>query len=123
MTKGESVEVKTEKDQNGYWQWTAIGEGTSSAPTSQSPSSNAGATRVTGSNYETREERTVKQKYIVKQSSLSVAANLLAIGAKNPPTAEEVISLANKFVEYVFSVEEKSALDLLVDEMVSDIPD
>jgi hypothetical protein len=122
MTKGESVEVKTEKDQNGYWQWTAIGEGASSAPTSQSPSSNAGATRVTGSNYETREERVVKQRYIVRQSSISNAIDSLSVGAKSPLLPADVIAVAKQFEEWVFSENSKPALDAIVEDLTDDIP-
>jgi hypothetical protein len=122
MTKGESVEVKTEKDQNGYWQWTAIGEGASaqSAP-SATGSNQAAATRVTGSNYETREERVVKQRYIVRQSSISNAIDSLSVGAKSPLLPADVIAVAKQFEEWVFSENSKPALDAIVDDLDSDI--
>ena len=55
------------------------------------------------STYETPEERAVKQVYIVKQSSISSAINVLAIGAKTKPTTEEVLELANKFADFVLA--------------------
>lgn len=125
--KGENVDVTSVKNEKtGYWDWTAIGGGEASQAPSQQSSSNAAtssSTRVTGSNYETKEERAVKQRYIVRQSSLSVASQVLAVGAKGSPKSSEIISLAKEFESYVFSTEDKSALDMLVEEMGSDIPE
>lgn len=123
--KGDNVDVTSVKNEKtGYWDWTAIGSGEASQSASPAASQNtASTTRVTGSNYETKEERAVKQRYIVRQSSLSVASQVLAIGAKGSPKADEIIALAKQFEEYVFSTEQKSALDMLVEEMGSDIPE
>lgn len=98
---GEVYDVTMEKGEK-YWEWTSM--------TKSSPAA-AGAAKLTAgfgnaapkSNYETPEERAAKQVYIVKQSSLSVAADLLSIGAKSPPNPDEVILLAQKFVDYVFA--------------------
>lgn len=108
---GTEINVKSEKIGD-YWQWTAIladGEVSASAPATT-------ATRVTGSNYETKEERADRQRYIVKQSSISASVALLTIGAKTPPTAKEVIALADQFVDYVFD----TGID--ISEIESDIP-
>ena len=116
--KGAIVYVSTEKDANGYWQWTAIGnsdsvqdkkddgttQGSNAKPTANAP------TRVTGSNYETKEERAARQVMIVRQSSLSNAVSTLAIeGSK--ATANDVISLAKLYEGYVLggTVEETEA--------------
>lgn len=120
--KGDTFDIKTEKDGNGYWQWVGIGAG-NSAPATSGSDKPATTTRVTGSNYETPEERSAKQKYIVKQSSLSVAANLLSIGAKIPPNPDEVIALANKFVEYVFTREDVKLTVSIPEDLTQDIPD
>ena len=72
LAKGDTLNVTTTKDANGYWQWTGIGgegEATQSAPATKS----AQPTRVTGSNYETKEERAARQVYIIRQSSISSA--------------------------------------------------
>ena len=58
-------------------------------------------TRVTGSNYETKEERAARQTLIVKQSSLSTAVAALAIGAKSSPSASDVIAYAKQLEQYV----------------------
>lgn len=68
---GQEVEVTLTKNAQGYSEWSAIGVGESSS-TVASPTS----TRVTGSNYETAEERAKKQVYIIKQSSIANAIEI-----------------------------------------------
>jgi hypothetical protein len=117
-TKGDQIDVTSVKnDKTGYWDWTAIGTG--EASTASTTQGTATPTRVTGSNYETKEERAAKQKYIVKQSSLSAAVALLTVGAKTPPSAKDVIALADEFVNYVFDNTEAEALG---DTLTDDIP-
>lgn len=106
---GTEINVKSEKVGD-YWNWTAIltdGEVSQALVSNGATASAAGATRVTGSNYETKEERALKQRYIVKQSSLSAAVSILTVGAKTPPEVDAVIALADKFVDYVFSDDSK----------------
>lgn len=95
LTKGASLNVSTTKDANGYWQWTGIG-GDETAPTSETKPATGG--RVTGSNYETKEERAARQILIVRQSSLSSAVDLLGPGK----SVEDVIATAKQFEAYVF---------------------
>lgn len=95
LSKGASLNVTTTKDANGYWQWTGIG-GDETAPTSETKPATGG--RVTGSNYETKEERAARQILIVRQSSLSSAVDLLGPGK----SVEDVIATAKQFEEYVF---------------------
>jgi len=124
--KGDVVHVSTEKDANGYWQWTAVGadanqvtdkrdDGTAqgSAQADAKPS-----TRVTGSNYETKEERAARQVMIVRQSSLSNAVATLAIeGSK--ATANDVVSLAKLYEGYVLGQQEEPSS---IADLESDIP-
>jgi hypothetical protein len=105
---GDEINVKSEKVGD-YWNWTALlaeGEVSQTTTTSSSPT-----TKVTGSNYETKEERALKQRYIVKQSSISAAVAILTTGAKSAPSVKDVIALADEFVEYVFSDDTKSLTD------------
>jgi hypothetical protein len=107
-TKGDVVFVSTEKDTNGYWQWTAVGAADSvsdkrsdDAPATQGNAAKP-ATRVSGSNYETKEERAVRQVMIVRQSSLSNAVATLGIeGSK--ATANDVINLAKLYEQFVLA--------------------
>ena len=125
--KGDNVDVTSVKNEKtGYWDWTAIGTGGGGVGGEGTQTSTGGqavgqTTRVTGSNYETKEERAVKQRYIVRQSSVANAISALAIGAKSTPKSGEIVELAKVFEEYVFAL--PSALDMLVNEMGSDIPE
>jgi hypothetical protein len=103
LTKGATLNVSTTKDANGYWQWTGIG-GDETAPTSDAKPATGG--RVTGSNYETKEERAARQILIVRQSSLSSAVDLLGPGK----SVEDVIATAKQFEEYVFGQAEDVAI-------------
>lgn len=74
------------------------------------------STRVTGSNYETKEERAARQVYIIRQSSISSAIDLLK---DSKPTVEGVLNVAKQFEEYIFS--EKTGVDAIND-LDDDIP-
>jgi len=117
LTKGDQVNVVTAKDANGYWQWTGIGgdEQVAEQPAKQS----ATPTRVTGSNYETKEERAARQVLIVRQSSVASAVAALAIGAKSSPSSADVIKYAKEIESYVFG--QAQTLDELADDL-DDIP-
>lgn len=125
--KGDVVNVATEKDDAGYWQWTKIladGE-EAPAPTSQSvgassPKATTNTTRVTGSNYETKEERALRQLMIVRQSSLSNAVATLATHG-SPLTPEQVIKLATKYERFVMEGDSSSS-STSIDDLANDIP-
>jgi len=110
---GDKLEIKTQKDDNGYWQWTGIGGGSSGGATS---TASQPATKVVGSNYETKEERAIKQRYIVRQSSLTTALAVLSVGAKSVDK-QAVLDLAKEFEEWVFR---NDATPL--DDMEDDVP-
>jgi len=113
LTKGDALNVTTEKDANGYWQWTGIGGDNAMAETKQATPATGG--RVTGSNYETKEERAARQVYIIRQSSLSTAVELLGQGK----SVDEVIATAKQFENYVFS--KSTGIDA-INELEDDIP-
>lgn len=124
--KGDVVNVATEKDDAGYWQWTKIladGEA-EPAPTNASAaqSSTAAKTtnRVTGSNYETKEERALRQLMIVRQSSLSNAVATLATHG-SALTPEQVIQLATKYERFVMEGDTSSS-STSIDDLTGDIP-
>lgn len=119
-SKGDLVEIVTQKDDAGYWQWTGIGEAGTASPTTAAPAASAGTTRVTGSNYETKEERAARQVLIVRQSSLSVAVQALLAGAKTPPNAKNIIGLAKELESYVFAEEVKPIPEIT--DLEDDIP-
>jgi hypothetical protein len=102
-TKGDSINVATIKDNNGYWQWTKIlAQGEADPSVSTNSASKAPVSR--GSNYETSDERAKRQVMIVRQSSLSNAVATLAIqGSK--ATANDVITLAKLYEGFVLNNE------------------
>ena len=115
LTKGTQVNVTTTKDANGYWQWTGIG-GDGSVATPESKPATGG--RVTGSNYETKEERAARQILIVRQSSLSRAVELLGTGK----SVADVIATAKQFEAYVFGSEANPTKEVNFDDLEDDIP-
>lgn len=56
--------------------------------------------RVTGSNYETPEEREWNRIRIIRQSGINYAINLLKT-EKNIPSVDEVLVVAKQFAEFV----------------------
>lgn len=105
-----------------YWEWTQAMPGVSATQTAPAvPAGKAfNATPAPKSNFETSQERAARQVLIVKQSSLSVAAGLLSVGAKSPPNTDEVINLAQKFTNWVFDI--KPGVEGLID-MPNDLGD
>lgn len=125
LNKGDSVDVTTQKDDAGYWQWTAINQGGSTQVSQSAATSATPSTRVTGSNYETKEERAARQRLIVRQSSLSNAIDILSVGAK-ALKKEEVLQLANELADWVFEEADApktiASLDGGLTDMQDDIP-
>ena len=117
LSKGAVLDVQTTKDAAGYWQWTGIGTGDSNGAATGT-SKQATPTRVTGSNYETKEERAARQVYIIRQSSLSTAVDLLGTGAK----VTDVISTAKEFEAYVFAKDLNPTKEVNFDDLEDDIP-
>lgn len=113
---GDVFTITSEKNEKtGYWDWkdakqSAPGEGLSTKSVTVTPSAK--------STYETPEERAKKQVFIVKQSSLSAAINLLSIGAKVPPSMDLIIQEAQKFTDWVLGETKVSLAD-----MPNDFPD
>lgn len=114
--KGDTVDVNTQKDDNGYWQWISIGADAIAQATSTSSNAKP-TTRVTGSNYETKEERAQRQVMIVRQSSISSAITALTAEGKRPSVAD-ILGMAKEFENFV--MDNKSA-DSVAD-MEDDIP-
>ena len=101
LQRGAVVFVQRVKnDKTGYWDWVSIGEGGEQV-VEQRLQAASPSTRVTGSNYETKEERAARQILIVKQSSLSTAVSALSVGGKSAPSAADVIAYAKQLEEYV----------------------
>jgi hypothetical protein len=119
LAKGEVVNVTTVKNAKGFWDWTGIGnEGDAPVATQSKPATAQAGGRVTGSNYETKEERAARQVFIIRQSSLSTAVELLGQGK----SVDEVIATAKQFEAYVFSKDANPTKEINFDDMEDDIP-
>lgn len=99
---GQLFTVEREKSKEGFWQWNALVQKAPGTEPSTSKPAVSASTGVQRSTYETSEERAKKQVYIVKQSSISNAIELLSIGAKIPPSTGLVLQEAQKLVDWVF---------------------
>lgn len=101
---GDMFDVVTRKNDKGYDEWASI---TPSAPGSSVSSAPAGTpsapSRASGSNYETKEERALRQRLIVRQSSLSAAVATLSTGSKTALNPDEVMALAERYNSFVFA--------------------
>ena len=106
--------IKNEK--TGYWDWVGL-EGDGIVAETKQASASVGA-RVTGSNYETKEERAARQVYIIRQSSLSTAVELLGQGK----SVADVIATAKQFEAYVFGSEANPTQEVNFDDLEDDIP-
>ena len=99
--KDDKLDVAATKDDNGYWQWQSVKKSDGTGGTTVA--TNSSSTRVTGSNYETADERAKRQRYIVRQSSLSNAIETLALNKElGGASADDVISLAKMYEQFVF---------------------
>jgi hypothetical protein len=118
FAKDDRLDIETFKDDNGYWQWKNIAK-EGEAPPKASTGGKAN-TRVTGSNYETSDERAKRQVYIVRQSSISNAVDLLTASGKGVKV-DEVLSVAKQFEDYVFG-NPSSGSAKSIDDLEDDIP-
>lgn len=110
---GEVYTISRNKDDNGYWQWVGISEGADSSPSqpaasnnraaSSAPVANSAPTAAPRSNFETPEERAKRQVFIVRQSSIGHAVELLKT-EKKVPSVDEILEVAKVFEQYVFGV-------------------
>ena len=111
---GDVFTLLREKDNDGYWQWVGISAGDveieqTSAPATAQAAPKAGGAAPAKSTFETPEERAKKQIYIVRQSSLATAVDLLKTD-KKVPSVDEVIAVAQQFSDYVFGADKKVAV-------------
>jgi hypothetical protein len=120
MKQGEVYDVVKEKDDSGFYQWLEVKQ---AAPGSAANAPTPTATETKGyatpkSTYETPEERAKKQVYIIRQSSISAAINVLSVGAKTPPSTELILKEAQKYTDWVLN---GPAVDLFAGD--NDLPD
>lgn len=113
---GDVFTITTGKNDKGYTTWESATSGAveSSAGVPTKSTTYGGSA---GRDFETKDEREAKQRYIIRQSSLSNAIAVLTTGAKTPPEAQAILDLSDKFVNYVFEVQ-----DIFSESEPNDIP-
>ena len=121
--QGSSFDISVTKNDAGYNDWTSCkpaGAASSQPAAAQATGAVSGTT--VKSTYETPEERSKKQIYIIRQSSISSAISALGVGAKSAPTSDAVLQLADVFFQWVMQDPEKAVKQDLVN-IPNDFPD
>lgn len=93
--EGEVYEISTRKNDKDFTEWAAadkVGEGTGKPAATKTP---------VVSQYETRDERNLRQRLIVRQSCLAQAIAYFQL-QKEAPNHIDMLSLADEFVAWVF---------------------
>ncbi len=118
---GSRFEITVTKNASGYNDWTGAQPADNAPiPAAQPAKAAVGGYAQGGSNprgFPTEEERAKTQVYIVRQSSLTAATTALLVGAKTPPSVEDVIARARKYEAYVFGQDTEDGVDF------DDVPD
>lgn len=101
-TPGSYFSVEQVKNAKGYWDWTSVARQDAAPPVAKTQAG-AQISAANGSSnsrgFETPEERANKQVYIVRQSSISNAIEMLK---STNPSVEQVLQVAKEFEDYVF---------------------
>lgn len=120
---GDQFTLEQEKNAQGFYDvksivkgWSAGSPSLPSAPTQKSTAS--APSPYQARDFETKEERTLRQRLIVRQSSLTAATAVLTVGAKTVDK-EAVKALAEEFYEWVFQAPNPMQA---IAEMADDVP-
>ena len=106
---GDIFDVVSEKNAKGYIDWVSVNPGTAAEAGQEAPESSSNVVpkassaparpgRVVGNTYETAEERATKQAVIVRQATLNAAIEFVG-----ETSIGEVLKVANKFEDYVYT--------------------
>lgn len=102
LQPGTEIEVEYSKDESGYTQWTSVAP----AGAREAPAAGNGpaVTRVVQQrDYESKNERAYKQAAILRQNALGNA--IAFVGTKATGDVEEVLAVAEQFLEWTSDVE------------------
>lgn len=99
-TQGQQYEISTIKNDKDFTEWTSATLSSSDhrAPAASASKPSGGVQRST---YETPEERAVRQRLIVRQSSLAQAIEYLKYQGGNG-TEDTAMQIADQFAEWVY---------------------
>lgn len=101
MEVGKTYDVQVKKEGD-FWNWVNISEvqggGTSSSGTS--PRNNGVSVNR---DWETKEERAIRQKLITSQSSVTAAIEIFKLLEEKPGSVEEIFDLAKRVQDFHFN--------------------
>ena len=109
LKAGDVVSVETTKNEKGYDQWSKISN-SSDAANGSAGAPNTSPGRVTGSNYETPQERADNRVRIVRQSSISNAIATL-VAQKLEFTSDDVLEQAQIYFDWVYAQDDSEQAD------------
>lgn len=127
LKQGDQFTLEQEKNEAGFYDVKSLVVGWSqetnpSLPKSAPAQGNAKPQQANNTfqarDFEGKEERTIRQRLIVRQSSLTAALATLSVGAKSVDK-DVVKSLADEYASWVFQEPPK---DLSIDGLTDDIP-
>ncbi len=115
---GETYSIKSVKNDKNFWDWVSVERGeVAAAVAANKPNATPRST------YETPEERALRQKLIIRQSSISSAIEYYKLVPKKTPDVAELLELASAFERHVWGTkEEESIKDNPFQGMADDIP-
>ena len=99
LEPGDNFTVEMEKKDD-FWTWISIKKGIDQEEKQKTTTQQGTASKNTS--WETAEERSARQKLIVRQSSLTNALAFLVLKGKTHATEEDVIETATTFYNWVF---------------------
>lgn len=114
---GDTFEVQLGKNDKGFWEFKEATKASENSGSTNSAGPSKTASPSPRSTYETPEERAARQIYIIRQSSLSTAVNILSAGNKAVGLSD-VLKTAKVLENYVVAKDEESFFD----DLVEDIP-
>lgn len=124
LVAGDTFTLVQEKNAQGFNDVKSVTKGFSDveqapAPTAQGakPTTSGGSNSYTQRDFESKDERTVKQRLIVRQSSVAQAVAILSVGSKSV-NIEDVKSLAEDLTDFVYEQKRGQAgLDAIDDDI------
>ena len=103
LEPGDNFTVEMEKKDD-FWTWISIKKGIEQEEKQKTTTQQSTTTKSTS--WETAEERAARQKFIVRQSSLTNAVAFLVLQGRTHATEEDVLETATTFYNWVFEKEE-----------------
>jgi len=102
LEPGDNFTVEMEKKDD-FWTWISIKKGIEQEEKQKTTTQQSTTTKSTS--WETAEERAARQKFIVRQSSLTNAIAFLVSQGRTHVTEEGVLEIATTFYNWVFEKE------------------